>query len=123
MAGQITNFKPHKIGLGKLMGDLEAEIMCIGWRKKRVSVREVYELLEKKQAYTTVMTIMGRLHEKGLLQKEAVGKAFIYTPTMPWEEFSNIVVTEILTGLCELFGYQVIYNIVSIHEHHSKEKF
>lgn len=57
--------------------------MRVIWPRDRVTVREVYaELLQKKQvAYTTVMTLMGILANKGHLQRHKVGRAFVYEPT------------------------------------------
>jgi predicted transcriptional regulator len=41
----------------------------------------------KKRAYTTYMTIMARLHEKGVLARRREGKADLYTPKMSRDEF------------------------------------
>ena len=75
----VSDFKPHKAGLKKILGELEADIMEIVWDRERVAVRDVYEhlRLQKKCAYTTIMTVMGRLADKGLLNKEAQGNAYL----------------------------------------------
>jgi len=55
---------------GKVLGDLESEVMEIIWSQKgAVSVKSVTEILIKRRqiAYTTVMTIMARLVNKGVL--------------------------------------------------------
>ncbi len=110
----ISDFKPHKIGYKKVLGDLEAEVMKIIWKVDRATVRDVYEQLrlEKKLAYTTVMTIMSRLAEKGLLQKEPVGNAYVYSPTISEGDFTRQVVTEVLDGLLEEFSEPVMSHIV-----------
>jgi predicted transcriptional regulator len=71
--------KSKKIGR---LGDLEAEVMGVVWEKDRVSVQEVRDALRSSHAlaYTTVMTVMSRLAEKGLLEREKEGRAYIYTP-------------------------------------------
>jgi predicted transcriptional regulator len=43
-----------------------------------LTVREVHERLERELAYTTVMTVLGRLAKKGLVRQERDGKAFRY---------------------------------------------
>jgi BlaI family transcriptional regulator, penicillinase repressor len=51
------------------------------WRHDEVTVREVLVALNrgtKQRAYTTVMTIMSRLDEKGLLDRRRQGRADIY---------------------------------------------
>lgn len=53
------------------------------WRWNRpVVVREVVEDLrrERKIAYTTVMTVMDNLHNKGVLARERDGRAYRYRP-------------------------------------------
>ena len=60
------------------------------WRHEEVTVRDVLEALNrgaKQRAYTTVMTIMSRLDEKGLLERRRQGRADIYRPTLSREEY------------------------------------
>lgn len=110
----ISDFKPHKMGFKKVLGDLEADVMKIVWKLERVTVRDVYEQLrlEKTLAYTTVMTIMGRLAEKGLLEKEPQGNAFVYTPTISQEDFAKRVVSEVIDGLMEEFAEPALSHMV-----------
>lgn len=51
------------------------------WQWNRpVTVREVLEDLQRERsiAYTTVMTVMDNLHQKGWLRREAEGRAYRY---------------------------------------------
>lgn len=67
--------------LDALLGDLEGAVMAIVWQHDEVSVRQVHEALEDRDlAYTTVMTIMSRLAEKGVLERHKEGRAYIYRP-------------------------------------------
>lgn len=63
------------------------------WRRGEASVREVLDELngasEKNRAYTTVMTIMVRLEEKGLLTRERQGKRDVYRPVMDRAEYQD----------------------------------
>jgi predicted transcriptional regulator len=63
----------------------ELEIMKIIWGRGSATVREVYEelLKQRKIAYTTVMTMMGILEQKGRLKKQSADRAYLYTPTQP----------------------------------------
>ncbi|HKS97581.1 MAG TPA: BlaI/MecI/CopY family transcriptional regulator [Terriglobia bacterium] len=58
----------------------ELEIMKIVWRRGPVTVRDVYEALraERQIAYTTVMTMMKILEEKGYLKKRRQERAYLY---------------------------------------------
>ncbi len=57
--------------------------MKIVWQKGQATVRDVYEtLLERRKiAYTTVMTMMGILEEKGHLSRRRSDRAHVYRPT------------------------------------------
>jgi predicted transcriptional regulator len=98
---KLSRFRPGKTGLQKALGDLEAEIMELVWKEEEASVRDIHRLLEKKRdiAYTTVMTVMGRLAEKGLLEKEKLGKMYLYRPALSEEEFNRSITGSSLSGL------------------------
>lgn len=70
-------------GLEHLLGELERAIMEIVWTRGEVTVREVWEILRHQRtlAYTTVMTVMSRLAQKGVLAIRKQGKAYYYHPT------------------------------------------
>lgn len=56
--------------------------MKVIWKRGSSTVREVYEelLTRRKIAYTTVMTMMGTLEQKGHLRKSEQGRAYVYVP-------------------------------------------
>ena len=59
--------------------------MKVVWELQTATVRDVYEALlrRRKIAYTTVMTMMNILEEKGYLKKRAEDKAHVYRPAHP----------------------------------------
>ena len=64
-------------------GELEGLVMDVLWDAQGPLVpADVRDRLETPRplAYTTVMTILVRLHEKGLVERERVGRAFAYRP-------------------------------------------
>jgi predicted transcriptional regulator len=69
---------------GKLT-DAELEIMHVVWEIEGGTVRQVHELLNQRRplAYTTVMTMMTILEEKGHLTRSKEGRAFRYQPVRP----------------------------------------
>lgn len=96
-----ASFRFNQVGLRKFLGDLECEIMELVWQKAKplVTVREIYDLLkhERQIAYTTVMTTMVRLAEKGLLQiMDKSGLANCYSPVDDREEFIYKAVAHVL---------------------------
>ena len=66
----------------------ELEIMKIVWRRGSATVRDVYEemLGQRKIAYTTVMTMMGILDQKGHLKKSSDERAYVYRPAQSQRE-------------------------------------
>ena len=61
------------------MGELEDAVMTRVWKWNRpVTVREVLEDLQQERtiAYTTVMTVLDNLHQKGWVRREAEGRAY-----------------------------------------------
>ncbi len=66
----------------RTLTEQELEIMKVIWEHQSATVRDVYEALlrRRKIAYTTVMTMMNILEEKGHLKKRAEQKAYVYRP-------------------------------------------
>jgi len=71
--------------------ELESEVMEELWASGETSVRTVMEALNqvatKVRAYTTYMTVMARLHRKGLLDRRREGKTDFYRPALSREEY------------------------------------
>lgn len=73
--------------------ELEALVMDIVWREGRSTVREVLGTLnateDRVRAYTTVLTIMQRLDDKGLLERERDGRTDVYRPVLTAEAYRD----------------------------------
>lgn len=82
------------------LGSLEAKIMDVAWRDSDafLSVRDVLHRLDDELAYTTVMTVMNRLYEKGLLRRRRQGRAWIYRCAMSREAFAAATMSEVLSN-------------------------
>lgn len=64
------------------MGELEAVVMESLWAADDgLTPREVHDRVADGLGYTTVMTVVSRLWEKGLLEREPEGRSFRYRPT------------------------------------------
>jgi BlaI family penicillinase repressor len=70
--------------------------MKIIWRRESATVRDVYqELLEhRKIAYTTVMTALKTLEQKGYLRATQQDRAYVYQPTKPKNQVIKGMVRE-----------------------------
>ena len=111
-------FRPEQDGLRTTLFDLEADIMEVVWSKHwpEFSVGDVHRELERERdiAYTTVMTTVGRLYDKGLLCRERDGKRYLYRPRMSREEFTESMARELLGSLSGLAHEQALSLLVQV---------
>lgn len=72
------------------LGSLELKIMEAMWQHadRYLVVRDVREMLDADLAYTTVMTVMSRLRDKGLLRRQRRSRAWAYRPTMSRDAYA-----------------------------------
>jgi predicted transcriptional regulator len=109
---KISQYNLGRKELEAFLGPLEANIIGVIWNsdKKPLRVRDVYEELKKKKdiAYTTVMSTMDRLYEKGLLdrriEKGKGGLFYVYWPKLEEQSFKKSAVREVISSLIENFG-------------------
>jgi predicted transcriptional regulator len=79
------------------LGDLEDAVMTRVWEWNRpVTVREVLEDLSRDRsiAYTTVMTVMDNLRQKGWLRREEEGRAYRYEAVSTRAAYSAALMNE-----------------------------
>jgi BlaI family transcriptional regulator, penicillinase repressor len=74
----------------------ELAIMKVVWKLDSATVRDVYENLRAHRAiaYTTVMTMMKILEEKGYLKKLRAERAYVYRPTKPRHQVLGAMVRD-----------------------------
>lgn len=74
----------------------ELAIMKVIWRLDKATVRDVYEALREQRtiAYTTVMTMMRILEEKGFLKKTQLERAYVYRPARPRQQVVGAMVRD-----------------------------
>jgi predicted transcriptional regulator len=88
--------------------ELEAEVMDAVWDVGEASVREVMDALNpaaaKPRAYTTYMTILGRLHTKGVLDRRREGKTDYYRPVYTRTEYADLRAQAEVAALVDAYG-------------------
>lgn len=62
----------------RAFGELEGAIMHLLSKKGRMTVKDMQSSLKNDDKYTTIMTVMVRMAEKGLLQRERMGAQYEY---------------------------------------------
>ena len=78
------------------------------WRQEETTVKRVMEALNRRtkspRAYTTYMTVMRRLDDKGLLDRTRTQRHDTYRPTLSREEYQELRAGAQVQGLVDEFG-------------------
>ena len=100
------------------LGELESEVMKVLWVKERATVQGVQKRLDwqKPLAYTTVMTVLTRLVEKGFLGREKEGRGYIYYPLVQRDQIANSALQTVVNRFFDGLGSQVVANLLSDDE-------
>ena len=98
--------QPGPVVPGNLLGELEAEVMHFMWELDTATVQRVVRLISYRRviAYTTVMTVMGHLVDKGLLNRSSDGKKYIYVVAQTKEQFLRRASQERVRRIINDFG-------------------
>lgn len=117
----------EEFGIKKVnsISDLETEIMKIMWTMDKAAVREVHELMLKKEMekkdsgfipYTTVMATMATLADKGLLKQDKSNKTFIYSAAINSRSLSRNIIGSVAEKLLDKSSKELIYKFLSAVE-------
>lgn len=115
---KIYTFKMKENGLNRFFGPLEAKIMDVLWNNAEMTIKEVQQVLEQEKLtnFNTVMTVMNRLVEKGILQKRTEGRSSLYKPVLSRDEFLNTQSKEMANELMDEFGNVVVSHMLDALE-------
>jgi predicted transcriptional regulator len=108
------------------LGDLQAAILGALQRLGKATARDIMEAMgsEKHLAYTTVSTVLDRLHRKGLVRRIRVngrgGAKYLYSYATPVDIRANLV-DRAVTRLVNAFGPSIVPTIYDSLEQISKE--
>lgn len=82
------------------LAPLELECLSVLWPMREGTVRDIHRALAatRPRAYTTVLTIMDRLEQKGIVARRKVGRAFLYQARLSAEEARLKAVEKIVEG-------------------------
>jgi predicted transcriptional regulator len=82
------------------LAPLELECLSVLWPMGEGTVRDIHRAIaaSRPRAYTTVMTTMDRLEQKGIVARRKVGRAFHYQARLSVEEARLKAVEKIVEG-------------------------
>lgn len=90
----------------------ELDVMSILWRAGSGTVTEVREALDEDLAYTSVLSALQTLEEKGFVRHESEGRAYRYHPTVAPEKAGQSALARIreavFQGSAELMFAQLV---------------
>ncbi len=94
---------PRRVVAGRRVGDLESEILEQLWAARAwLSGRQVWERLGgTERAYTTVMTVLGRLVEKGLVERVEEEKGHLYRAAGDPDELTAQAIRSLLSATAD----------------------
>ena len=70
------------------------------WRLGEATVRDIHAALAttRPRAYTTIMTILDRLAQKGVVERKKAGRAWLYTPHLSADQARTHAVARLVEG-------------------------
>jgi predicted transcriptional regulator len=88
--------------LKPLQGELQIQIMAALRRLGSGTVADVQTALpaRRRNAYNTVQTVLNRLAERRLLERERRGAAYVYRPKLSEAEYVSRSIRQALAGGC-----------------------
>jgi predicted transcriptional regulator len=75
----------------------ELEVLKIVWEEEPCTVRDVMGSLNKRRAYTSVMSLLNVMTEKGLLKRTPRGRAFVYSARVGRTRTLGQLVTDLVS--------------------------
>ena len=97
--------------------------MKVVWERDSATVRDVYEALleRRKVAYTTVMTMMKILEQKGYLKKTQTDRAYLYQPAQPQGKVIGDLVRDFVNRVFNGSAEPLLVHLVEEHGLTEKE--
>jgi BlaI family penicillinase repressor len=101
----------------------ELEVLHIIWEHGPCTVREVMNLLKPKRprAYTSVMSLMNVMAEKGLLNQKAKGRAFIYSAKVSRAKTRSSMLGDLLNRAFDGSANALVAHLLEQAEPNSEE--
>src|SRR5579862_9792677 len=82
------------------LAPLELDCMNALWPAGEATVRDIQIALApiRPRAYTTIMTILDRLAQKGVVLRRKSGRAWLYSPNVTDEEARSRAIAQLVDG-------------------------
>ena len=107
----------------RILGKVEYMIMKVVWGRGEATSRDVLRVFSKRRevAYTTIMTMMRQLEQKGFLKHREENRTYVYKPLIPQEEVEKSMLRDFISHVFE-GSYRNLVNALYKHEDVSREE-
>ncbi len=91
----------------------ELDVMSVLWRAESATVAEVRDALDEPLAYTSVLSALQTLEEKGFVRHEAEGRAYRYFPVVNSDQAGSSAISRIRDAIFQGSAERVLAQLVS----------
>ena len=98
--------------------------MKIVWQLEAATVRDVHDALNARRviAYTTILTMMKVLEQKGYVKKTRTDRAFVYRPARPRQQVIGAMVREFVDRVFDGASRPMLLHLVRQAKLNEKER-
>ena len=97
-----------------ILTDGELRLMNVLWNKQRATVKDVVAALSspRRPAYSTVLTMLRILEEKGYARHEKQGRAFVYVPVLGRDQARRSAIQRLVSQLFDDSPGSLVLNVI-----------
>lgn len=90
--------KPLGATLAKGLGPLEMEVLDVIWELGKATSREIFEKMRERRrlGQSTVLTVLRRLSDRGILHRDSGGDVYLYSPVMGRHELGSRMIDDVV---------------------------
>src|SRR5512141_1491137 len=101
----------------QILGELQHAIMAVLWQRGEATTADVHEALAARGlAFTTIATMLRKMEDKGVVEHRALGRQFVYRPTISESQVRRSMVGEVVERLFGGDPKALVAHLVSEHE-------
>jgi BlaI family transcriptional regulator, penicillinase repressor len=84
--------------LSKGLGPLEMEVLDVIWQMEKATSREIFEKMRerKRLGQSTVLTVLRRLSDRGILNRDGGGEVYVYSATVGRDELGCRMIDDVI---------------------------
>ena len=107
----------------RILGKLEMRIMDIIWKYIETTGRQVYREISPKKdlAHATILTMLRKMEQKGLLEHRVENRTFFYRPLVSRGEVETYMLKDFLLHVFKGSYHQLLNTLIEYEDLSTKE--